>query len=101
MTRDTAIMAKKKLQSPSISPKPKHAKLRWPGLRAKDHLSRVITRAVKEARETSEKEACARNLIAWVLDYVPAEMALKLVYQERRRRRNHSRTPDSGREPRE
>lgn len=29
-------------------------KLPWPGLKAKDHLTRVVTRAVKEAWETRE-----------------------------------------------
>ena len=42
-----------------------------PGLKAKDHLSRVITRAVKEAEERRENEAWAQNQIARVLNYVP------------------------------
>jgi len=36
--------------------KPRTEKLSWPGLKAKDRLSRVVTRAVKEAREARENE---------------------------------------------
>jgi hypothetical protein len=31
-------------------------KLPWPGLRARDHLTRVVTRIVKEMREDRELE---------------------------------------------
>jgi hypothetical protein len=66
---------------------PRHEKLPWPGLKAKDHLSRVITRAVKEAKETRENEMWAENQIARVLDYVPPETAMRLVFRQARRRR--------------
>ena len=66
---------------------PEHEKLSWPGLRAKDHLSRVATRAVKEAKEKRENELWAESLIARVLDYVPPETAVKLILQETHRRR--------------
>jgi len=64
------------------SKKPKHEKLSWPGLRAKDRLSRVATRAVKEAKETRENEEWAESLIARMLDYVPPETAMRLLFQE-------------------
>lgn len=99
------IMTKKKARLHRISAKPKHEKLPWPGLKAKDYLTRVITRRVKEAKETRESEAWAKDLIARVLEYVPAETALKLVYREARRPREPTpqcgRTSDSGRERRE
>jgi hypothetical protein len=79
-------MKKLKPQLHRMGAKPAHEKLTWPGLKAKDHLSRVITRAVKEAKETRENEVWAKDLIARVLDYVPPETALKLVYCETRRR---------------
>jgi len=66
---------------------PEHEKLSWPGLKAEDHLSRVVTRAVKEAKETRENEAWAENLIARVLDFVPLETAVRLLFQETYRRR--------------
>jgi len=65
---------------------PKHERLPWPGLSAKDHLSRVATRAVKEAKETRENEVWAESQIALVLDYVPPETAMGLVFREARRR---------------
>ena len=66
---------------------PQHEKLPWPGLSAKDHLSRVVTRAVKEAREASENELWADNQIATVLDYVSVQTAIRLLYREASRRR--------------
>ena len=69
-----------------ISEKPAHEKLTWPGLNAKDHLSRVVSLAVKEAKETREKEDWAENQIARVLDFVPPHTAMKLVFLETRRR---------------
>ena len=81
------MMKKRKAHSHRVSTKPKHEKLSWPGLKAKDHLSRVITRAVKEAKETRENEVWAENQIARVLDYVPQETAMRLVFRETRRRR--------------
>ena len=69
-----------------ISAKPEHEKLTWPGLNAKDHLSRVISLAVKEAKETREKEEWAENQIARVLDFVPPHTAMNLVFHEAHRR---------------
>ncbi|HEX9224358.1 MAG TPA: hypothetical protein VF860_13595 [Candidatus Acidoferrales bacterium] len=98
-------MTKKKARLCRIRTKPKYEKLPWPGLKAKDYLSRVITRVVKEAKETRENEVWAKDLIARVLDYVPPETALKLVYCEMRRRTKpipqFGHTSDSGCEPRE
>lgn len=64
-----------------------HEKLPWPGLKAKDRLSRVISRVVKEAREKRENEAWAENQIAHVMDYVSPETAMKLVLREARSRK--------------
>jgi hypothetical protein len=69
-----------------ISVKPTHEKLPWPGLRAKDHLTRVVTRAVKEAKETGEREVWAEKQIARVLDHIPPEAAMRLVIRVMRRR---------------
>ena len=79
-------MKKRKAHLDRVSTKPKHEKLSWPGLKAKDHLSRVATRAVKEAKETRENEAWAENMIAHVLDYVQPETAMRLLLQETDRR---------------
>jgi len=87
MREDGAITTRKKAPLGRVSGKPKHEKLPWPGLSAKDYLSRVITRAVKEAKETGENEVWAENLIAKVLDYVPPETAARLLLQETYRRR--------------
>lgn len=76
-----------------VSEKPEHEKLAWPGLNAKDHLSRVVSLALKEAKETREKEDWAKNQVARVLDFVPPHTAMKLVFLETRRR--GSRTPGS------
>lgn len=67
--------------------KPTHEKLPWPGLKAKDHLTRVVTRAVKEAREAGEREVWAEKQIARVLDHVLPEAAIRLVFREVSRRR--------------
>jgi hypothetical protein len=80
-------MTKKRAQLHRVGAKPKHEKLPWPGLKAKDHLSRVVTRAVRETKERRENEAWAETQIAQVLDYVPPEAAIKMVFRETRRRR--------------
>ena len=77
----------KKVRSYRVSPKPIHQKLPWPGLRAKDHLSRVITRFLKETREAKETEAWAQEQFARVLDHLPSEPAMVLLFREMRRRR--------------
>jgi hypothetical protein len=77
---------KRKAKSYPISAAPKHEKLPWPGLKAKDHLSRVVTRAVKEAKEKTESEAWAENQIAQVLDHVSSEVVMRLVFRETKRR---------------
>jgi hypothetical protein len=74
-------------RSPQINVKPNHQRLSWPGLKATDHLSRVVTRAVKEAKELGENEAWAESLISHVLDYVPARTAIELVRREAELRR--------------
>jgi hypothetical protein len=77
---------KKKAQLFRVNMTPVHEKLPWPGLRAKDRLSRIVTRAVKMAREAREKEAWAEEQIARVLDHIPPEAALTLVFREMSRR---------------
>lgn len=66
--------------------KPTHEKLRWPGLKAKDRLSRMVTRAVKEAKETGETEVWAEKQIARVLDHVPPGAVVRLIFREMSRR---------------
>jgi hypothetical protein len=73
--------------SPQINVKPNHQRLSWPGLKANDHLSRVVTRAVKEAKELGENRAWAESLISLVLDYVPARTVIELVKREAALRR--------------
>lgn len=66
--------------------KPTLDNLPWPGLQARDRLSRIVTRAVKEAKEAREKNAWAKMQIARVLDNVPPQVAMKLVLLEISRR---------------
>jgi hypothetical protein len=54
-------MKKGKPHLPGTKIKPRPEKLSWPGLRAKDRLSRVVTCAVKEAREACENEMLAEH----------------------------------------
>jgi hypothetical protein len=83
-----AKMRKKKTKSRlyEVSMKPTHDNLPWPGLKAKDHLSRVVTRAVKDAREARERDVWAEKQIARVLDNVPPRAAIRLVFREMSRR---------------
>jgi hypothetical protein len=74
------------MSSSRLNSEPKHTKLTWPGLRARDRLSRVITGWVKEQKEERENEDWARDQIARVLDWVPPETVMKLLYREARRR---------------
>jgi hypothetical protein len=67
--------------------KPGNERLPWPGLRAKDRLSRLVTRAVKEAMEMKDNETWAESQIARVLDYVSPATAMRLIFRETRRRR--------------
>ena len=64
--------------------------LPWPGLKAKDLLTRVVTKAVKEAREDKLTEPWVEKQIARVLDYVPAETAIRLIRRETKRRKTKS-----------
>jgi hypothetical protein len=94
LKRDAAVFKKesdvatRKRKAPlyHISTKPKHEKLPWPGLKAKDYLSRVVTRAVRDAKERREKEVWAENQIARVLDQVPPEVVIRLVFRVANRR---------------
>jgi hypothetical protein len=79
-------MKKRKSHVPHERTTPRREKLSWPGLKAKDHLTRVITRAVKEAREAREKEVWANKHVAQLLDYVSPETAVRHVLRETRRR---------------
>jgi hypothetical protein len=76
----------KKRQVLELSVKPDHEKLPWPGLKAEDHLSRVIARRLKEAKESKETEMWAEAQIARVLRYIQPETAIELVFGEARRR---------------
>jgi len=69
----------KKSRVGGVSLNPVHEKLPWPGLRANDHLSRVVARALKEAKETRECEAWAEKQIERVLEHVSPDTALKLI----------------------
>lgn len=73
---------KRKSLSYKLSIEPSRKKLPWPGLKAKDRLSRIVTREVKEVMETRERDAWAEEQIAKVLDHVPLETALRLVFRE-------------------
>jgi hypothetical protein len=73
---------RRKARFSQASTRPTHEKLPWPGLKAKDHLSRVVTRAVKEAKEMREMEVWAGCTIATVLKYVPPETVIRLVFRE-------------------
>jgi len=55
-------------------------------LKAKDLLSRVATRAVKEAKEARETVVWAEKQIARVLDHVPPETAVRILFREISRR---------------
>lgn len=65
----------------------RRANPKWPGLRAKDHLSRVVTRWVKERKEEAENEAWAHGQVARLLDRVSPDTVMKLLYRESRRRK--------------
>ncbi len=69
-----------------VSAKARHDNLPWPGLKARDHLSRVVARAVKDAKEAKERDAWAEKQIARVLDNVPPRAAMRLVLLEISRR---------------
>lgn len=80
--------AKRNLRINRVKAKPHHEKLPWPGLRAKDHLTRVVTGAVKEAKEIRENEAWAECQIARVLDFVSPGTAMRLLCRAAERRKN-------------
>ena len=69
-----------------VSDEPQREKLPWPGLRAKDRLSRVVTRAVKEEREMKETEVWARKQIARVLDHVSPWLVIEVAVGKLNRR---------------
>jgi hypothetical protein len=77
---------KRKARKYRLSKEPTYEKLPWPGLKAKDHLTRVVTRAVKEAKEARERNVWAEKQIARVLDNVPPRAAIGLVFREMSRR---------------
>lgn len=81
------MVKKRKPRSHPKPTRPRHEELPWPGLKAEDHLSRVLTRVLKEAKKTSENEAWAENQIARVLSYVTPETAMRLLFREARHRR--------------
>lgn len=74
-------------QQHRISAAPDHEKLPWPGLKAKDLLSRIATVAVKEAKEAREAAVWAEKQIARVLDHIPAETAVGILFREISRRK--------------
>jgi hypothetical protein len=79
-------MKRKKSLSNKISARPTHNNLPWPGLKAKDRISRVVTRAVKDAKITNEREEWAEEQIARILDIIPPGQAMRLIMRELRRR---------------
>jgi hypothetical protein len=83
---------KKSTKAPpyKVIEKPKHEKLPWPGLRDKSRLIRVVTRAVKNAREEREREIWAEIQIARVLEYIPPSTALRVILKEMTRRKKQS-----------
>src|SRR5579864_7070786 len=83
--RSAMTTIKGKLKS-YIGMPPKHQKLPWPGLKAHDRLSRVVTRAVKDAKERGETETWARQQMARVLDHFPPGAVIRMVCEEMRRR---------------
>lgn len=85
------VLTRDKGKKKRIPAAPSHEKLPWPGLKARDHLSRVVTRAVKEAIEAQETLNWAKGQIESVLNYVSAEDALELLLCEMRRRLEHER----------
>jgi hypothetical protein len=72
-----------------VSKVPRKEKLPWLGLKAVDRLSRIVTAAVKEAREAKYGELRAKYQIAQVLDSIPAERAMALFLLEISRRGRH------------
>jgi len=76
----------KRTRVPTLSAKPEHEKLPWPGLKAEDHLSRVVARTLKEAKELRETEMWAETQIARVLRYIQPETAIEFVFREAHRR---------------
>jgi hypothetical protein len=69
-----------------VSKVPSQEKLPWPGLKARDRLCRVVTAAVKEARESRHRELWAEQQIARVLESVPPERAMAMIFREISRR---------------
>jgi hypothetical protein len=64
-------------------------KLSWPGLKAQDRLSRVVTAAIKEARETRDRELWAEYQIVHALNSIPPETAMAMFFREISRRGGH------------
>lgn len=77
----------KRQMSFEVSDEPEHEKLPWSGLKAKDHLSRVVTRAVRTMRERKSTERWAEKQLSRILDYISSDTALVLLFREVRRRR--------------
>jgi hypothetical protein len=75
-------IARIRVKTHQVRKKPTHEKLPWPGLHSTDHLSRVVTRAVKEDMETRETHLWAEEQIARVLDQVSADTAISLILRE-------------------
>jgi hypothetical protein len=69
-----------------VSRAPRREKLPWPGLKARDRLSRIVTAALKDAREAKHAELWAVHQIARVLDSIPPEKAMALFFREISRR---------------
>jgi hypothetical protein len=60
--------------------------LPWPGLRARDRLSRVVTRAVKEGKEEKHRLIWTEYQMGRVLDQVSPKTALAIFFLELGRR---------------
>jgi hypothetical protein len=78
-----------RLRPELVTRMPDPERLSWPGLKAGDRLSRVVTAAVKEAREARDRELRAERRISRVLDSIPPERAMALFFREINRRGRH------------
>lgn len=75
-----------KLRPHPVSKAPRRERLPWPGLKARDRLSRIVAAALKDAREAKHRELWAKHQIARLLDRIPPERAMALIFRETSRR---------------
>ena len=63
----------------TVSRGPRYERLPWPGLKSKDHICRLVTRAVKAAKESRETETWARQQMGKILEHVSVPDAMRLL----------------------